>query len=572
MVALGSENTEKFLQTMTLTTEQIRQRFKAPRSNLEFLELWKNQFPNSAQGQSLNILQQQTKRNEFLSEHDGRLGHPSGFSHLHLTRSFQPIATTDDMAEKPALDFALTIDALLPVPLETPGYPWTDLTGWVLYQQADGRAFKKKDIAEAAVRLWLLQQLKIPVFRVVAVYLDEDYRLGASQEISGEFLKTYKRESYDAHDVILQHLRVLEAEIEAASEMAIADYPDATAATRKTVRSYSQMECLKNFLVQSRKDPDQTDQPIVDDPPCEPSDDTTLRIRHLINDREKLCLREPSQSEDTPLADLNPSLAPTLPGGHQLQVAAARSGEIAWSESGRKEMREWLPGESDYPLYFFDLETYSPRLPIWPGTRMNRAVPFQFSLHTRETPDGETSHTEFIHDAPTDPRSHFAWALMDAIPTLNQGRLVIYTHYEVQVLDELLASLEADPGCDQKLTNEYAEWWNHWREKITDLHYPFYQAEGEKNGFDAWLYHPAQMGSTSIKKVVPAFTNKNPYADLAIQDGLTATDQYVEALFGDSGAAADAQVLEDLKAYCKVDTEVMVELFDALVGLSPARP
>ena len=70
-----------------------------------------------------------------------------------------------------------------------------------------------------------------------------------------------------------------------------------------------------------------------------------------------------------------------------------------------------------YPLVFLDFETtYMTPVPLFDGTRPYQQVPFQFSLHWQNEPDGELFHTEFLAPTHGDPRELFLETLLEVMP------------------------------------------------------------------------------------------------------------------------------------------------------------
>ena len=75
--------------------------------------------------------------------------------------------------------------------------------------------------------------------------------------------------------------------------------------------------------------------------------------------------------------------------------------------------------------------------------------------------------------------------------------------------------------------------------------------------------HPAFRGSTSIKKVLPTLVPALSYKTLAVQRG----DQ-AQAVWDEMILCADSvkktQLVEDLRAYCQLDTLAMVAIHETL--------
>jgi len=78
-------------------------------------------------------------------------------------------------------------------------------------------------------------------------------------------------------------------------------------------------------------------------------------------------------------------------------------------------------------------------------------------------------------------------------------------------------------------------------------------------------YHPAQQGSWSIKKVLPALVPELNYDDLeGIQDGNMAMLAYQEAIAPDTTSDRKEEIRRQLLDYCKLDTYSMVRIWQVL--------
>jgi hypothetical protein len=87
--------------------------------------------------------------------------------------------------------------------------------------------------------------------------------------------------------------------------------------------------------------------------------------------------------------------------------------------------------------------------------------------------------------------------------------------------------------------------------------------------FRAFRYYaPGQNGSASMKAVLPALTGRS-YDHLAIQEGATASLEFLRVHFTVAPEAERQRVRRELKEYCGQDTEGMiwiVEVLRRLVG------
>ena len=97
---------------------------------------------------------------------------------------------------------------------------------------------------------------------------------------------------------------------------------------------------------------------------------------------------------------------------------------------------------------------------------------------------------------------------------------------------------------------EYKEWVDSIIERIIDLNAPFK---------DFSYYHPQQLGSASLKQVLPALTNLS-YEDMEIGEGTTASLKFMEAAFGNITDEECQKIRTDLLTYCGQDTGGMIEI------------
>lgn len=197
----------------------------------------------------------------------------------------------------------------------------------------------------------------------------------------------------------------------------------------------------------------------------------------------------------------------------------------------------------EYPLYFVDYEAVQSAIPLYKGTRPYQQIPFQFSLHVQHNPGGPVRHFEFLHTERTDPREAFARELVSLCG--NKGSVIVYNaDFESRRNKELA-----------EMFPQYAAQLGEINKRMVDLYTPFKYR---------WLYHPDQMGSASIKHVLPAFTNMN-YDGLEVGNGEQALNEYL-AFVKEQKPEADLPALwEAMRVYCAQDTIAMVRLLDEAV-------
>lgn len=201
-----------------------------------------------------------------------------------------------------------------------------------------------------------------------------------------------------------------------------------------------------------------------------------------------------------------------------------------------------------YPLHFLDFETFATAIPMFDGVRPYQAVPFQFSLHIQAGLDSAPAHRAFLADGRHDPRQEFMRRLIESIE--NSGSVVVYNAaFEKGVLD----------GCAAAMP-EFSIWVAQVKSRVVDLLVPFRSFH---------LYHPAQDGSASLKATMPAWTGTG-YEALEIQDGNTASAEFLRISFGQVPEIERRRVRRRLEAYCGRDTEGMVWLLGR-VSMSLAK-
>ena len=198
-----------------------------------------------------------------------------------------------------------------------------------------------------------------------------------------------------------------------------------------------------------------------------------------------------------------------------------------------------------YPLYFMDFETFATGIPIYDGTNPYQNIPFQFSLHVLTRPGAMVEHYSYLANGPDDPRPGFLSELKQYIGP--KGSILVY--YEAFEKSRLKELAKAFP--------EYKEWIDSVLVRIVDLNAPFK---------DFSYYHPQQLGSASLKQVLPVLTNLS-YDDMEIGEGTMASLKFMEATFGDASDEERQKIRDDLLAYCGQDTGGMIDILKKLQWL-----
>jgi hypothetical protein len=229
-----------------------------------------------------------------------------------------------------------------------------------------------------------------------------------------------------------------------------------------------------------------------------------------------------------------------LTANQEIQQQAVTSGK---PHVHKKAIAKFL-AELVYPVSYLDFETFGTAIPLFDGVRPYQQVPFQFSLHTVQSPGAKPKHTMFLAEGRADPRLAFMRSLQDSIP--HTGSIVAFNApFELSRIKECCAALP-----------EFSSWLNGIEDRVVDLLAPF-------RSFS--YYHPAQQSSASMKAVLPALTGRS-YEGLAIQEGGAASREFLRVTFGEVTETERRRVRQELEEYCGQDTEGMIWITDALRG------
>ena len=243
--------------------------------------------------------------------------------------------------------------------------------------------------------------------------------------------------------------------------------------------------------------------------------------------------------------------------------------QLDGTESGREII---LPGLADalsgitYPLRCLDIETLRSWLPAHQGHGVNDLVLFQWSIHTRQSPDREWQHVGWLNTEKSAPNRRFLATLRSGLG--DAGTVCVWTKYEETSFMELLRELirDGDDGEDFVWLRRFLA-----SDRILDLHDICFRHH----------FHPGMRGRTSIKAVLPALwsvdtplktrmpysefpADCDPYAVLkgadAVSDGCMAMEGYLDVIGVDETRSQAAQAA--LLRYCYIDTLAMCYVLD----------
>ena len=223
---------------------------------------------------------------------------------------------------------------------------------------------------------------------------------------------------------------------------------------------------------------------------------------------------------------------------HEIVRRASMTGET-YLNPGAKQVLDQL----GYPRYYLDFETVAPAVPRWLKSRPYQQIPFQWSCHKEASANAALVHNQYLHSDATDPRRVFAESLLQTLGEV--GPILVYNaafeRTRIQDLADCFTDLAS--ALSALVT------------RIVDL-LPLAQ----KN-----YYHPAMLGSWSIKAVLPTVSDLE-YGSLNIGNGGVAQVAYLEMIDAATPTSRREQIYEDLTKYCYQDTLAMVHVAKRLSG------
>jgi hypothetical protein len=207
-------------------------------------------------------------------------------------------------------------------------------------------------------------------------------------------------------------------------------------------------------------------------------------------------------------------------------------------------LRQKLAG-IHWPVFYLDFETMMTALPLWPNIAPYEQIPVQYSLHIRESPASEISHTEYLADPGRDCRHDLAERLIADLD--GDGSIITYSSFEKTTISALSRTFPDLADDLQSLIR-----------RIVDLE-PCIKC----------INHPEFCGRTSIKIVLPVLVPDLSYEGLEIGNGDAALVTFAMMAQGKMGADEMERKRAALLEYCMMDTLAMVRLHEVLHGFVP---
>lgn len=208
----------------------------------------------------------------------------------------------------------------------------------------------------------------------------------------------------------------------------------------------------------------------------------------------------------------------------------------------KEKIKEFLD-TFEYPLYFFDYETFSSVIPYFDGNRPYGDYPFQYSLHILDSPDAKLRHEEYIHQE----NSNSMPKLLEKLKQDIGGSGTVLTW-----------NMSYEKGCNDRMAElypEHKEFLKNLNDRINDLMSPFSQM---------WFVDKGFFGSASVKNVLPVLAPELSYKELDVSDGLFARRIWTQTILEDKNQDKKEKIMSDLSKYCTLDTYGMVRILEEL--------
>ena len=213
-----------------------------------------------------------------------------------------------------------------------------------------------------------------------------------------------------------------------------------------------------------------------------------------------------------------------------------------------------------FPRFFLDFESVALDMPPW-SVKAYQQVPFQYSVHVQGAPGAPLEHFEYLHmriqnDPASDPRGQLLQSLTAIFDKYGEKGTFLAHHASFE--DGILAGLEEFAGKTMK-DSDSTQKIQKIRNTLIDLELVF------KHDY----IDPRFMGSTSLKKIQPVLAPERSYGELEgfVSDGQRAADTYAMWVLQPQEAFWVNEQRTALLEYCRLDTQVMVDIVGFLEGV-----
>lgn len=197
----------------------------------------------------------------------------------------------------------------------------------------------------------------------------------------------------------------------------------------------------------------------------------------------------------------------------------------------------------NYPLYFFDYETFAPAVPIYPGYKTYQRIPIQFSLHIIDKKGDPVRHVDYLHQENSDPSEIVAQKLNEYINP--KGTILAWNYsFEKGVTEEIAERLPKYEPILSRICKQMKDL----RDIFSKQHY----------------VHKDFRGSSGVEAVMNVLLPKMSYDHLPYHGDIVGYVWWSDVVNKGAEPEGRDEKIHLIKEYCKQDTFVMVEIFRIL--------
>ena len=219
----------------------------------------------------------------------------------------------------------------------------------------------------------------------------------------------------------------------------------------------------------------------------------------------------------------------------------------------KERIKEFI-NSFEYPLYFFDYETFSSVIPEFDRCQPYSDYPFQYSLHILDSPKAKLKHEGYLHQENSSPMPQLIKKLKADVG--KSGTILTW-------------NMSYEKGCNDRMAGLYPkqkEFFENLNQRINDFMIPFSQM---------WFVDKDFFGTAKLKNVLPVLAPELSYQELDVSDGLLARRVWTQTVLEGKNQDQRKKVLSDLSKYCTLDTYAMVRILEelrAIVNITADSP
>ena len=222
--------------------------------------------------------------------------------------------------------------------------------------------------------------------------------------------------------------------------------------------------------------------------------------------------------------------------GTRQQYAEITADELGGLYADRIALKTWM-SDIQFPISFLDFEWECYAIPPYDGMKPYDVLPFEYSLHVLKE-DGTMLHHVFL--SVHDDREEIANSLIQEMP--KTGSIIAYNANGAETI-RIQELAERFPDKAKALLNMNA--------RMKDLQMPF---------LTGIVYDTRMNGCWTLKQIMSMMDDPG-YQDLDIRKGMDAVFQWRHLDREDQDEAESNAIIEELKAYCGMDSYAMTVVY-----------